>query len=319
LRRSKFNPSVLFILRPRLFFPDMRIRIFLTVAAVAASSLLIFAAVHPVCAAPVIKWTRIDEGLRFGQTEDMEYVRIGSPVSVILKIDPAYYRFEAFHYSAESLEGPLTIEEWREKVKAPVVFNAGQYFEGLDHMGLLVKNGSNIGTKLIGKWKGLFVQKEENGSEITRLYDLKYDHVDTTGQSYRFALQSLMLFDRRGEWRVRKSDLTANRTILATGSDGAVFLLCTEGGYTLWELAHFIQRLDVGIEQAMVLDGGLQSQLAVRTPAVSYVTYGKWSPQSTSMGLSVPGIHLKLPAVVALFPKKQKQEGENAKPVAKSE
>ena len=252
---------------------------------------------------PEIEWREVADSLYMAKINDPVYVRSGSRTSVVVKFDSTRYRFEAFHYSSESDRKLLTVEEWMNKTGALVVFNAGQYFEDYEHMGLLVKNGMNLGTKLISKWKGLLVQRlYDHGPSRAKLLDLKFDEADTSGKSYQFAVQSLMLFDRTGARRVRKSDLVANRTILGVDIDGNILLFITEGGYTLWEVGILLKKIGLNVTHAMSLDGGFQSQLAVKTPKLQYVQYGKWAPQAFVAGLAVPGIRLKIPAVIAVFP-----------------
>jgi len=256
--------------------------------------------------APIIKWEIIAPGISFGFIEDTEFLRSGSSKTLVLRIDSSTHRFQAFHYTAEDLSEPLTIEEWSQKTNAPIVFNAGQYYEDFKHIGWLIRDGENLGTRLNEPWKGLLVQEQE-GSQVkpVRLLDLKYDHVNPSHQSYAFAVQSLMLFDKNGKRRVRKSDLVANRTVVATGDNSDVYVFFTEGGYTLWELAELIQRLDLPIDHALALDGGYQAQIEVNLPSFSYLNWGKWGAQTLApgiMGIIVPGVKVKLPAVIAVFP-----------------
>jgi len=253
-----------------------------------------------------LQWDEIQSGLHMAVIKDPVYCRVGSKITTVVKIDPERFRFEAFQYSAESLNGPLTIEDWSRKTGAPVVFNAGQYYENLKHMGLLIKNGVNLGTPLISRWKALFVENSaETGSGQVSLLDLEFENADASGRTYSFAVQSLMLFDRTGAKRVRQSDWVANRTILATDWKGMVYVFCTQGGYTLWEAADFIKKLGLQLKHAMNLDGGYQSQLTINTPYFTYTSYGRWVIQGNKTGLSMPGVKLKLPAIIAVFPRKQ--------------
>jgi uncharacterized protein YigE (DUF2233 family) len=261
---------------------------------------------HPIFAAPAIQWKEIQLGLSVAEIQDPVYSRIGSCTTVIVKVDARRYRFEAFQYAAQSLSGPLSVEEWAQETGALMVFNAGQYYENYKHMGLLVKNGTNIGTRLISQWKGLFVENPSQDSVApVSLLDLDFDKADTSGGTYPFAVQSLMLFDREGTKRVRKSDWIANRTVVATDWEGAVYVFCTEGGYTLWEAAGFIRDLGLGLKHAMTLDGGYQSQLAINTPYFTSVTYGKWAIQGSMSIIPMPGFKMKLPAVIAVFRRKK--------------
>jgi uncharacterized protein YigE (DUF2233 family) len=268
--------------------------------------LLFQGAWHPLYAATTIQWKEIQPGLSVAEIYDPVYSRMGSPNTIILKVDAVRYRFEAFQFAAQSLERPLSVEEWAKKTGAPVVFNAGQYYENYKHMGLLVKNGSNMGTRLIAQWKGLLVENPSQGNPApVSLLDLEFDQADTSGGTYPFAVQSLMLFDREGSKRIRKSDWVANRTIVAMDWENTVYVFCTEGGYTLWEVAGFIRDLGLELKHAMALDGGYQSQLAINTPSFTYATYGKWAVQGGISLIPIPGFKMKLPAVIAVFPRKK--------------
>ena len=268
--------------------------------------LLFLVAWCPSYAATNIQWKEIQPGLLVAEIYDPVYNRIGSPNTLVLKIDTVRYRFEAFQFAAHSLERPLSVEEWSKKTGAPVVFNAGQYYENYRHMGLLVKNGSNLGTRLIAQWKGLFVENPSQGNSApVSLLDLEFDQADTSGGAYSFAVQSLMLFDREGSKRIRKSDWVANRTIVAMDWGNTAYVFCTEGGYTLWELAGFIRELGLGLKHAMTLDGGYQSQLAINTPSLTHAMYGKWAIQGGISLIPMPGFKTKLPAVIAVFPRRK--------------
>jgi uncharacterized protein YigE (DUF2233 family) len=271
---------------------------------VAMLLLLLFEVIgHPLHAA-AIEWREIQPGLSLAEIYDPVYSRIGSPNTLVLRIDTTKYRFEAFQFAALSLESPLSVEEWAEKTGAPVVFNAGQYYENYKHMGLLIKNGSNLGTKLIAQWKGLLVENPSQGNPApVSLLDLEFDQADTSGTTYSFAVQSLMLFDRAGSKRIRKSDWVANRTIVAMDWGHTLYVFCTEGGYTLWELAEFIRDLGLELKHAMTLDGGCQSQLAINTPSLTHAFYGKWAFQGGISLIPMPGFKMKLPAVIAVFPR----------------
>jgi len=250
-----------------------------------------------------VRWKQLLPGLFFDRIHDPKHCRRGSRYTAALLIDPSRYRFEAFHFTQSKEPFLLNAGQWRDYLNAPVVFNAGQYYENLKHMGLLVKDGKNYGTPIIKKWKGLFVQtREPEGRSAARILDLQFLQGDLSGRSYSFAVQSYMLLGHLGDIRVRESERIANRTAVASLKDGWIVVLCTEGGYTLYDFTGFISDLDLELHNAMGLDGGHQSQLVVKTPEFLYETYGSWSSGAPVKNMSIP-IHLRIPAVVSVFPR----------------
>jgi hypothetical protein len=116
---------------------------------------------------------------------------------------------------------------------------------------------------------------------------------------YAHAVQSMMLFDRRGEVRVRRSERTAPRTVVAMERSGKLIVMVTEGSYTLWDLADLLRNGGWGLVSAMALDGGREANLAVAAGAVRYASY-----QAESDGERDPYFResVTLPAVVAVRP-----------------
>ncbi|MBI4776510.1 MAG: phosphodiester glycosidase family protein [Deltaproteobacteria bacterium] len=272
----------------------------------AAIGVLVFLAysISVLCAEPIgVRWKQLLPGLFFDHIYDPKYCRKGSRYTAALLIDPSRYKFEAFHFTQSKEQALLDAGQWREYLDALVVFNAGQYYDDLKHMGLLVKDGKNYGTPFNRRWKGLFVQTgESEGLSVARILDLQFLQGDPSGGSYSFAVQSYMLLDHLGNVRIRESERIANRTALASLKDGRIVVLCTEGGYTLHDFTGFIADLDLDLHNAMGLDGGHQAQLVVKTPEFLYETYGSWSSGAPVKNVSIP-IQLRIPAVIAIFPK----------------
>ena len=99
---------------------------------------------------------------------------------------------------------------------------------------------------------------------------------------------------------LRRSDWHANRTVLATDRSGRLLILYTEGAYTLWDLADWIERSDLDVRHAMSLDGGFEAQLCVREGGLEYTSFGQWHVDDDG-DHSIPGIRAHLPSVIGLF------------------
>ncbi len=266
--------------------------------------LLGFVGLSPAWAEPShepISWRLLKPGISFARVEATRYVQLGDPHIGVVRLDPERVRFKVFHMSHLTSNRPLRVEEWQECTGALVVFNPGQYDERGTHLGLLIKDGTNIGTGLLSVWKGIFAAEPLNlALPKAVLIDLAYTTFDPATTLYTQAVQSFMLLDSRGRKRVRNSDWKANRTVLATDQAGRILVLCTEGAYTLWDLASWLTESDLKVVQAMSLDGGHKAELVVHVDGFHYATYGQW--QTNDFGdLSLPGFKATLPAVVGVF------------------
>ncbi|MBF0476942.1 MAG: phosphodiester glycosidase family protein [Deltaproteobacteria bacterium] len=249
-----------------------------------------------------ISWQTLRPGLEFARIKAARYCRMGSPFIGAVRINSECFRFDIFSFKESSPDSPLTVEEWQEKTKALVVFNSGQYNRNERHIGLFYHRPRDFGMNLYAGWKALFVAEPDPlVRPLADLIDTEFTPYDPDQTPYRLAVQSMMLLDTGGKKRVRASDWVANRTILATDKNQRILVLSTEGGYTLWEMAEFLARSDLNIKHAMSLDGGFQAEMCVRLNGFKYTTYGSYSTQGEDNDHSIPGYHLALPAVVAVF------------------
>ena len=250
-----------------------------------------------------ISWLPLKKGISFAQVEATKYVHLGSPTVGVVRLDPDQVRFRVYHFRGEKDGVPRTVEQWRDKTGAVVAINPGQFDKRGTHLGLLIENGVNMGTGMLSVWKGIFAAEPRNETlPKAVLIDLAYTQFDPLSIQYTQAVQSFMLLDIKGQKRVRQSDWKANRTILATDQAGRILLICTEGAYTLWEFADWLQESELGVVQAMSLDGGYKAEMAVKANGFEYSTYGQWETNDYG-NFSLPGFKATLPAVIGVFPR----------------
>lgn len=277
----------------------------LLICACVAAACLVLASVPPGLAAgmshKIISWRVLAPGLDFARVEAVRYVRLGSPRIAVLRLDPERIAFRVFHIRDTEAKRPMWIETWLEKTGALAVFNTGQYDERGVHLGLLIRDGKNIGTRVHRLYKGVFAAEPKSGAGPKAvIIDLDEQRFDPADELYTQVVQSFMLLDSKGRKRVRRSDWKANRTVLAVDTAGRILVLCTEGGYTLWEMASWLMESDLDIVRAMSLDGGYRAEMALSAAGFSYATYGQWETNDFG-NLSLPGFRATLPAVVGVF------------------
>lgn len=247
-------------------------------------------------------WDHPVEGLAVSLWDPASQCEEQVPGLFLVKIDPDRFRFAVYHYRDEGLPAPLTIQEWHQRTGATVLFNAGLFREDYSYLGLLFKGGRSVGSKRHPLWQGLFVaEPAELGLPKAGVLDLAIEPFSEERPAYREAAQSLMLLDRSGHPRVRRTDKRAHQTLVAEDGDGAILLIKTADAVGLWTLADCLHRGFPAIRHAMAMDGGASSDLLIEGELLDrYRGSGAlpaWHPLVDGEGLS----HITLPAVIGVL------------------
>jgi uncharacterized protein YigE (DUF2233 family) len=247
-----------------------------------------------------IVWDRLANGLDVAVWTPGEACR-QVPALYLLRIDPERFRFAVHHYRAEGLELPLTLDDWHQRTKEPVLFNAGLFRDDFSYLGLLYKDGKSLGGKRHGQWQGLFVAEPlAPNAPKARVLDLNHDAFDDDKPAYQEAAQSLMLLDRRGTPRVRRSGKAAQQTVVGEDRQGRILVVMSRGVTPLWELAVCLRDGVRGLTHAMAMDGGDSSDLLIGSELAGRRTDAAWQPLVNGKGLS----HVPLPTVIGVFPRR---------------
>ena len=252
-----------------------------------------------------LSWEPLAEGMAVAIWEPGPGCRNEIPPLVIVKIDPERYRLATYHYSDEGLSDPPTIQEWQERTRAVVMFNAGLFREDYSYMGLLIKDGRSLGSKQHPLWKGLLVAEPvTGGKQRARVLDLAVESFVPDRPGYHQAAQSLMLLDRAGKPRVQRSGKRAHQTVVGEDRTGSLLLMKTSGEVPLWELATCLRDGLRELNHAMVMDGGASSDLLIETNLLnqgsSKGTTRVWQSLVDGSGQA----HIGLPAVIGVMPRR---------------
>lgn len=250
-------------------------------------------------------WEKQAPGLELTELYANRYVRLGENRLKIIRFSPE--KFEFIPYSHIENQGHVTdnIEGWALRLPgAPVIFNSGQYYPDHRYIGLLLKNGRDLGTGLHPKWKALLLSGGDSdikGAGKTTILDLEAEVFDPDKTSYKYAIQSFMLLDRNGRPRVRRTERLASRTVVAQDIKGRMLIVFAPGACTLYELALLLKESDLQIKQALCLDGGFESQIFLRHNPENIAEYGSWVVNERRQYHN-RNLRLPLPAVIALSP-----------------
>jgi len=247
-----------------------------------------------------VVWDRLADGLEVTVWTPGEACQQVPPLYMV-RIDPERFQFSIYHYRDEGLDLPLTLGDWHQRTKALALFNAGLFMNDFSYLGLLYKEGRSLGRKRHGQWQGLFIAEPLAPSvKKARVLDLRYDAFDDDRPAYREAAQSLMLLDRRGTPRVRRSGKAAQQTVVGEDRGGRLLVIMSKGEVPLWELAVCLRDGFRDISHAMAMDGGASSDVLIGSELTGARTDAAWQPLVDGKGLS----HVPLPTVIGVFPRK---------------
>lgn len=226
------------------------------------------------------------------------------PPLVAIDIDPDRYRFSVHHYQREGLSAPPDIRQWQKQTGHELIFNAGLFREDYSYLGLLYTNGRSIGSKRHPTWMGLFVAEPVvSTSRMARVLDLAVDAFDEQQPSYQEAAQSLMLLDRTGKVRVRHTGKRARQTILAELGNGHMLVLKSTDVVSLHAIGQCLRDTFPAVRQAMAMDGGSSSDVAMSTATTQTSSAGRavhpWLSQLDDNSTA----HIGLPAVIGISPR----------------
>jgi uncharacterized protein YigE (DUF2233 family) len=238
-------------------------------------------------------WRLLAPGLHFSRLEAHTASGSGSPNLFILRISPQLYRFQILYSPPEQ----KSARAWQEESNAVVVCNIGQYDKNFNYLGLLVKDGFTW-SHLVAGQQGLFLAGPSiPGLPEARILDLRYSAFKEEQNPYTQAAQSLMLVDRYGQVRVRRSDKAAHRSLLGQDEQGNIIIIVSEGRHTLRELADFLTSLP-WLREIMCMDGGAEAQLVIKTGDYYFESHGL--PQILP---DMPWPVGELPMALAVFPR----------------
>ncbi len=247
------------------------------------------------------RWRTLRDGMEFTTLRGDPWCRRGSSEIAVLRLDPERVRLRVHHYSRDPEGVPLSIVEWQQRTGALAVFNAGQYYPDLSYMGLLVCDGVRVSKRLHPGFKAALVASPMEGPGGARVLDLEREPLDPEAPGWREVAQSFMLFDAAGRPRIRRSDVVANRTVVAQDGRGRILVITSEGGYTLWDFARLLQEAPIGLSHAMAMDGGYEAELCVSVPPFHYASFGPW--KGTGDVPEAAGARVPLPAVISVIPR----------------
>lgn len=175
--------------------------------------------------------------------------------------------------------------------------------------GTILVDGKIIKSK---EYEMMFVaEPKKEGLPKAKILNLKKDKQDFA--LWKEGIQTFpLLVDKGKNCQKRKYNWQANRTGIAEDKEGNILVFRTEGGYfTFYDLGTFLEKSGLGIEKAVSLDGGYESEIAIKIERegvfeedFEYTRYGQWETQGPKRDISIIGARFVIPRVIGVFPRK---------------
>ena len=181
-----------------------------------------------------------------------------------LRIDPTLYTFRA-HYTPGN---PMTLPQWQETLPSAVAFVNANYFDPqFNALGLVIADGVVYGQSFVNMGGLLQVQ---NGVVRVRSTILE----PYAGEPLEQAVQAFPMLVTNGQTSFDNSqgDRASRRTVVAQDAQGRIILMATPlFGLSLVELASYLPTTDLGIINAVNLDGGGSTMMYTATGGQPYM------------------------------------------------
>ncbi len=249
-----------------------------------------------VLAAAAIVWQALTPGVWRAELPMAKNGPLSVVRAVVIRIDPAKVRFTLDRRSRDyGLSGDWSVE--RMPSTGAVAFNAGQ-FSGGAPWGWLVLDGVEVQPPGSGTLGMSFIVDVDGRASLVMPGEL----AAARARAFQaFQSYPALLVDGREPWEIqapgRGVDLAHRDSRLAIGllRDGSAVVVLTRftgmgnaaetfpWGPTVPEMAAFMKSL--GCERAMLLDGGISGQLAVRRRDRSVTQWTNW--RAVPLGLIV--------------------------------
>jgi len=180
---------------------------------------------------------------------------------VALRIDPTAFTFRAHYRSGD----PLNLADWRKVLPGAVAFINANYFDPDNHaLGLVVADGVAYGQAYQGL--GGMLQVQNGGVRVRSTILEPY-----AGEALEQAVQAFPMLMTNGQASFANSqgDRVSRRTLVGQDTQGRIVMMATTSltGIKLVDLSQYLATTDLNLVNAVNLDGGGSTLLALTLPS----------------------------------------------------
>lgn len=210
------------------------------------------------------KWESIDSGVEYKKITIYLGESFKRTVLKFVRLDPALFNVKIITTGSQDSASGFFVGNLSKKNGAVVIINGSYFDENRSPLGFLVSDGKIINKRVVTNWlySGLFYVKEGKPGLLNRKDFPKKINVDQ-------ALQAGPLLIANGKpENIRNIHKSHFRSGLGLTGNNKICVYATEtkyNGISWHELQQLLLLPGVNLRQAMNLDGGGSTQMALRT------------------------------------------------------
>ena len=179
---------------------------------------------------------------------------------VALRIDPSLYSFRAHYRPGE----PLTLDGWHDQLPGALAFANANFFDAQHRaIGLVVADGISYGQAFQGM--GGMLQVQNGGVRVRSTILESY-----VGEPLEQAVQAFPMLITNGQasFTNTQGDRISRRTLVGQDTLGRIVLMANASlvGMRLVDLSRYLATTDLNLVNAVNLDGGGSTMLALDVP-----------------------------------------------------
>ena len=211
-------------------------------------------------------WRLLEPGLELGDFLSPTASEIGDSRVKVLRIDPAVFALRLLNASAEDSAVSKTAKEWCFARGLTAAINASMFQADRLTSVSLMKTAGHVNNAYVSKDKTFLVfDRLDPSLPEARLIDRECDDIGAFEGLYATFVQSIRMISCKGKniWTQQPRKWSA--AALGTDATGRVLFIHVRSPYSMHDLIDALQRLPLGLERAMYLEGGPEAQLYVRS------------------------------------------------------
>jgi hypothetical protein len=250
-------------------------------------------------------WTRIDEGLYYGDFRVPNRLGMEGSKILIVRIDPRIYEFRLLSASElSSKTGPLNVREWADKYKLIGAVNAGMFQADLKSNVGYMKNYAYMNNPRIHKAYHSVFAFNPKKAELppSMIFDTDVRSMKEVIGEYNTVIQNLRLIKRPRLNRWAQQDKRWSEVALGQDQGGNLLFIFSETAYTMHELGNILLALPIQLDCAQHLEGGPLASLYLRHAGVEIKRTG--SLGFPAGGNSAADGFLPIPNVIGITKKR---------------
>jgi sugar lactone lactonase YvrE len=211
-------------------------------------------------------WQQLEAGLELGRLLSPVRSPIGDSVIHVLRIDPAFFRFQLMNASADRKGKPMSARAWVFRRNKVAAINASMY--QADHrtsVSYMRRHGHTNNRRVSRDNSFLVFDPVKPGLPAVRLVDRECDNIDEIRRQYRTVIQSIRMVSCKGKnvWSLQNKRWST--ALIAQDQQGRILFIHVRSPFRTHKLINALLALPLGISRAMYVEGGPEAQLFINS------------------------------------------------------